>query len=62
VYAGTAGGTVSVAAAGGCGAATCAPLTTLQVGGPVNGLVVDGGRVLVGTSTARLVAFGLPPG
>jgi hypothetical protein len=61
VYAGTAGGTVIVAAAGGCGADTCAPLTTLQVGGPVNGLVVDGGRVLVGTSTARLVAFGLPP-
>jgi hypothetical protein len=61
VYAGTTGGTVIVAAAGGCGAATCAPLAALQVGGPVNGMVVDGGRVLVGTSTARLVAFGLPP-
>lgn len=45
----------------GCGAATCPALATLAVGSEVTGgPIVDGGRLLVGTADARVVAFGLP--
>jgi hypothetical protein len=47
--------------AGGCGAAACDPLATLDAGLPVTGgPVVDDGRVVVGTERGRVVAFGLP--
>lgn len=65
-----AGGEVAYVAAGtdvvafavdGCGAASCSALATLPVGGTVSGgPIVDDGRIVVGTSDGRVVAFGLP--
>jgi outer membrane protein assembly factor BamB len=60
VYA-TAGSRILAFPAGGYGAAICDPLVTLDAGLPVTGgPVVDDGRVLVGTESGRVVAFGLP--
>lgn len=64
-----AGGEVAYVAAGtdivafavdGCGAASCPALTTIPVGATVSGgPIVDDGRIVVGTSDGRVVAFGL---
>lgn len=45
----------------GCDAAVCPPLATLGAGSPVNDSpIVHDGRLLVGTTDGRVVAFGLP--
>jgi hypothetical protein len=55
------GSAIEAFALDGCGAASCTALTTVTVSSPVTGgPIVDDGRLLVGTSTGALVAFGLP--
>jgi outer membrane protein assembly factor BamB len=62
VFVGTSGGTVAAVAACGCGEPTCdTPLWQASVGAEVTGApAVSGGKVVVGTSTGDVVAFGLP--
>lgn len=60
VFAASAGGTLSAYDAAGCGAATCPPLWSTDVGAEVTGgPSVDGGQVYVGTADARLAAYRL---
>lgn len=56
-----AGDTILAFARAGCGAATCTPLTTITVGGDMTSdPIVDDGRLVVGTTDGRIVAYGLP--
>jgi outer membrane protein assembly factor BamB len=62
-YVTTAGGMGTIAAfdLAGCGAATCDPLVTVSAGAEVwSGGIVHAGRLIVGTTDGRVVAFGLP--
>lgn len=60
VYAASAGGILAAYDAAGCGAATCTPLWSTDVGAEVTGgPSVDGGQVYVGTADARLAAYRL---
>ena len=63
VYVATAGGMGTIAAfdLAGCGAATCDPLVTVSAGAALStGGIVHAGRLTVGTTDGRVVAFGLP--
>jgi hypothetical protein len=56
-----AGSTLLAFGADGCSTPTCAPLASLAVGNVVTGgPIVLQGRVVVGTSDGRVVAYGLP--
>jgi outer membrane protein assembly factor BamB len=58
----TATGAIRAFARDGCGATTCPELGTIPVGAPLSaGPVVDDGRLVVGTTDGRLVAYA-PPG
>jgi outer membrane protein assembly factor BamB len=63
VYVAPPGGTGTIAAfdLAGCGAATCDPLVTVSAGAAVSTAgIVHAGRLIVGTTDGRVVAFGLP--
>lgn len=62
VYAITAAGDLHALAVDGCGAETCAPLTTLHTGRGLLAPIVHAGRVIVGTADGHVLAFGLPHG
>ena len=58
VVVGTDAGDVVALPAAGCGAATCAPVATVDVGGAVTGApAVSGGRAYVGVAPNRVVAL-----
>lgn len=60
IYSAT-GGTLSAFAIDGCRSHTCPALTTVNAGAAISGgPVIHRGRVLVGTTDGRLIAFGLP--
>lgn len=57
-----AGGDLLAFPLGGCEAASCEPIARLEIGASASGgPIVDSGRVIVGTSDGRIVAFGHPP-
>jgi outer membrane protein assembly factor BamB len=57
----TATGAIRAFARTGCGAATCTPLATIDVGAALSsGPIVDDGRLVAGTTDGRLIAYGLP--
>jgi outer membrane protein assembly factor BamB len=61
VFVGTDAGDVAAYPAAGCGAATCPSLWRRDVGAPVTGApAVSAGRVYVGASPDKVVAFALP--
>jgi outer membrane protein assembly factor BamB len=62
VFATTSRGDVAAYAVDGCGASTCEPLAEVDVGdADTLSPIVDGGRLLVGDASGRVVALGLPP-
>jgi outer membrane protein assembly factor BamB len=61
VYVGSDDGRLYAFGAGGCGAATCAPLWSYATGSAVRSSpAVANGMVYVGSDDGRLYAFGLP--